>query len=398
MIAPLLQLALPLALALAQAASQAAATPSPSPAGVMEAEGPQRADPKDTLASPGERAAGEPRVILAIPAGAELRATPLEQTLRGHLSDLAITPEVEPRAADDGMRGHLEWARAGIDSGAEAVFWLEQPPSGAATLYLLLGDPERLYMRALTLSQDPLESQEILGVVIRGLVSSLTKSSPPPDMEEVPLPARATERGPGPEQAPEGAPPGPGPQEPAKDPLRLTLGLGYAGSSYAAALPWGHGIGLSVGFVAARRLALTADLSWALHSPLTPSLGEARYDDARLRLSRGGLALRLGYRVTLGARRRAYVEPALALRGEALLWWPLAGSRASQGVGLRLSAGPAASAGVTLGRGFGLAVTAGLDIWLRNLDLVAKTPAGSAPIAAPSTVGANVLAGLIYAR
>ena len=350
----------------------------------------------ESAPTPGDRA--ETRIVLAISADGELEAAPTELTLRGHLTDLAITPEVELRSAGGGLRGHLGWARGRIEAGAAAVFWLERPPSGEATLYLLLDDPERLYMRALTLSEEPVETQEILGVVIRGLATSLAKSDPPPDMEEVPLPGRRAEPAADADPAATEAPEEPVPGEVQRKRARLLLGLGYAGSSYASALPWGHGVDLSVGLLGARGLALTLGASWLLHGVLTPTLGDARYEAARLRLGRGGLGLRLGYRAALGARRRAFIEPALAVRGEALVWWPVDGSQALRGAGVRVSAGPATTAGVYLGRGFGLSLTAGLDLWLRNLDLVAKTPAGSAPIAAPSTVGASVQAGLIYAR
>ena len=378
-----LHLRLPLALALAEPA--AATAPPPSTTASARAE---ENDPVDG-------AAAEMWIVLAISADGELEAPPLELTLRGHLTDLAITPEVELRGPDDGLRGHLGWARRRIQAGAEAVFWLVRPPSGEATLYLLLDDPERLYMRALPLSAEPIETQEILGVVIRGLFTSLAKSEPPPNMEEVPLPEPAGGAAP---PAIEGASSDPVSYDIQNKRPRLHLGLGYAGSSYASALPWAHGVGLSIGLLGARGLAFTLDASWLLHGVLTPTLGDARYADARLRLGRGGLGLRLGYRAALGARRRAFVEPALSVRGEALVWWPVDSSQALRGVGARISAGPATTAGVYLGRGFGLSLTAGLDLWLRNLDLVAKTPAGTTPVATPSTVGASVQAGLVYVR
>lgn len=382
-----------LALVLAEPATPSAPAPSTT---VAEEVGAAARD--DGAEAPAPRDGAEPRIVLALAADGELEAASTELTLRGHLTDLAITPEVELRSAGDGLRGHLGWARGRIEAGAEAVFWLERPPSGEATLYLLLDGPERLYMRALTLSEEPVETQEILGVVIRGLATSLAKSDPPPDMEEVPLPGRRAE------PAADGAQPAteaseePAPGEVQRKRARLLLGIGYAGSSYASALPWGNGVDLSVGLLGARGLALTLDASWLLHGVLTPTLGDARYDAARLRLGRGGLGLRIGYRAALGAQRRAFVEPALSLRGEALVWWPVESSQALRGAGVRVSAGPATTAGVYLGRGFGLSLTAGLDLWLRNLDLVAKTPAGSAPVAAPSTVGASVQAGLIYVR
>ncbi|MCB9701123.1 MAG: hypothetical protein H6711_04480 [Myxococcales bacterium] len=359
--------------------------------------------PADADADPAE--ARGPWIAVALAEGDALAAEPLALTLSGHLADLGVTPTVEARGADEAIARRIAWARASLREGAEAAFWIAAAPAespGEARLFLLHGDPARLYARPLALPEDPLERQEILGIVIRGLVDALLGRDAPLDMEEVALPEAEAER-------PAAAPPadaaaaavgdeGAAPAEPAPPRARLLLGLGYAGSSFAGALPWGHGAALELGAITRPGIVVAGELGWIIHGVLTPTLGGAAYPDARLRLGRAGLGLRVGYAIRFGARRLGLVEPALVARGEAVIWWPQAGSRALRGAGMRVALGPAATLGVELGRGLALALRGELDLWVRNLDLAAHSSVGSVVVVRPPRVGASVLAGLRYAR
>ncbi|MEZ4382611.1 MAG: hypothetical protein R3A79_14835 [Nannocystaceae bacterium] len=339
------------------------------------------------------------RIAVAVDRGDALTSEALAATLRGHLADLEIDAAVVDRAADEDLGERIAWAREAAQGGAEAVFWVEPAPAQEhATLFLFAraGGGERLYKRRLTLPDEPLERQEILGVVIRGLASGLDAREPPPDMEELAIPAAAPTAAP--PASDRDIPEETGGEAATPRPRRLLLGLGYAGSSFAADLPWAHGVGVDVGLLTRRGLVVAGELTWALHSPLTPTLAGAVYADARLRLSRASLGLRLGYRARFGGR--LFFEPAVVVRGEAAIWWPLPDSRAQRGAGARLAVGPSVTAGVALGRGRNLALIAraGLDLWLRNLDLVATSASGAVTIARPPVAGASVLAGLQYAR
>lgn len=351
-----------------------AAPPSTAPHGIPTAPAPRRLAIAAITATPQDAAA-------------------LALTLRGHLADLATEPAVEPLPEGAPAR-NLAWARERLAAGAAAALWIDTRPGAGTTLHLLLPAPERLYARHLDTPDDPLETREILGVVLRGLFSDAGDPAPPPDMEalDVPPPAAAAPpRDPPATATPpaDATPPAPPPRTP-----RLLLGLAYAGSVYAPALPWASGLALALGLRGRRGLVLAVDAAGLLHAPLTPVLGAHSYSDARLRLGRAALALRLGLRRPLGARRRLFLEPALALRGEALIWRPLAGSRAEAGAGLRLALAPTLALGLDLRRGLALTLAAGLDLWLRNLDLVARTPAGTTPIIRASSVGATATAGL----
>jgi hypothetical protein len=341
---------------------------------------------------PGEATASEPqRVVVGVIEGGRIDAVAVVQALRGHLADLAVGPAVEARPAA-ARAEQLAWGRERLAGGAGAVVWVEAAGQGTA-VYLLLGAPERLYARHLDTPDDPLETREILGVVIRGLVASLAAREAPADMEVVAVPAPAPPPPPAP--APTPAPP-PSPPPPPR--VRLWLGLGYVGSSYAAALPWASGAALELGLLGRRGLVVAVGGAGLLHAVLTPTLGQQPVDDARLRLGRVGFTLRVGFRARLGARRRFFVEPAVVGRGEAVVWRPIEGSQARGGAGVRAGVAPTVHLGLELGRGFALVVAAGLDVWLRNLDLVARTPAGTTTLVRPPTVGATVGLGLVWVR
>ncbi|MDC0721065.1 hypothetical protein [Nannocystis bainbridge] len=334
-----------------------------------------------------------PQIAVGVIEAGRIDAVAVAQALRGHLADLGVGPAVEVRPAA-ALADQLVWARERLAGGAGAVVWVEAAGQGSA-VYLLLGAPERLYTRHLDTPDDPLETREILGVVIRGLVASLATREAPLDMEVLAVPVEAP-----PPVAPE---PAPAPVAPAPKPapapaVRLLLGFGYVGSSYAAQLPWASGLGLELGLLGRRGLVFAVGGAGLLHAALTPELGGQRFDDARLRLGRLGFGVRLGYRIGLGARRRVFVEPALAGRGEALVWRPTAGSQARAGAGLRFGVAPTLGLGFELGRGFALVLAAGLDIWLRNFDLVARTPVGTTPLVRPPTLGATAGLGLTWVR
>ncbi|WAS95873.1 hypothetical protein [Nannocystis punicea] len=341
--------------------------------------------------------ATEPRrIVVGVIEGGRIDAVGVVQALRGHLADLGVGPAVEVRPAA-ALAEQLGWARERLAEGAGAVVWVEATAGQGSAVYLLLGAPERLYTRHLDTPDDPLETREILGVVIRGLVASLAASEAPADMEVVAVPVA--------EPPPPPPPPAPAeprhaipPNPPPAPRLRLLLGLGYVGSSYAARLPWASGLGLELGFLARNGLVVAVGGAGLLHSVLTPALGQQTFDDARLRLGRAAFTVRLGYRVPLGARRRVFVEPAVVGRGEALVWRPSAGSQARGGAGLRVGVAPTVGLGLELGRGFALVLAAGLDIWLRNFDLVARTPVGTTPLVRAPTVGATAGLGLAWVR
>ncbi|PCC73022.1 hypothetical protein SAMN02745121_06516 [Nannocystis exedens] len=340
--------------------------------------------------------ATEPRqIVVGVIEGGRLDAVAVVQALRGHLADLDVGPAVEARPAA-ALAEPLGWARERLAEGAFAVVWVEAAAGQGSAVYLLLGAPERLYTRHLDTPDDPLETREILGVVIRGLVASLAASEAPADMEVIAVPV-PEERPPSPAPAPPPAPAAPPKPAPAPR-LRLSLGLGYAGSSYAAQLPWGSGLGVELGVLGRRGLVVAVGGAGLLHPPLTPELGQQTRDDARLRLGRVGFTVRVGFRVPLGARRRFFVEPAVVGRGEAIVWRPTAGSQARGGAGLRVALAPTVGLGLQLGRGFALVLAAGLDLWLRNFDLVARTPVGTTPLVRPPTVGATAGLGLSWVR
>jgi len=339
--------------------------------------------------------ATEPRrVVVGVIEGGRIDAVAVAQALRGHLADLGVGPAVEVRPAAS-LAEQLGWARERLAEGVGAIVWIEEATAGqGSAVYLLLGAPERLYTRHLDTPDDPLETREILGVVIRGLVASLAASEAPADMEVIAVPVVEAPPPPVPAPAPAAAPPKPAP--PPR--LRLLLGLGYVGSSYAAQLPWGSGLGLELGFLGPRGLVVAVGGAGLLHPVLTPELGQQTRDDARLRLGRAGFTLRVGFRVPLGARRRVFVEPGVVGRGEAIVWRPTAGSLARGGAGLRVGVAPTVGLGVELGRGFALVLAAGLDIWLRNFDLVARTPVGTTPLVRPPIPGATAGLGLAWVR
>lgn len=333
------------------------------------------------------------RIVVGVIEGGRIDAVAVVQVLRGHLADLGVGPAVEARPAAS-LAEHLGWARERLAAGATAIVWVEAAAGQGSAVYLLLGAPERLYTRHLATPDDPLETREILGVVIRGLVASLEASEAPADMEVVAMPVTAEPSPPAPAPQPATAPP-----EPAPTPsLRLLLGFGYAGSSYAAELPWASGLGLEIGFLGRRGLVVAVGGAGLLHPVLTPAIGQQTRDDARLRLGRVDFTLRLGFRVPLGARRRVFVEPAVVGRGEAIVWRPTADSLARAGAGLRVGVAPTLGFGLELGRGFALVLAGGLDLWLRNFDLVARTPVGTTPLVRPSLVGATAGVGLVWVR
>lgn len=341
-----------------------------------------------------EAATSPRRIVVGVIEGGRIDAVAVVQALRGHLADLDVGPAVEARPAA-ALAEQLEWARERLAEGAQAVVWVEATGGQGSAVYLLLGAPERLYTRHLDTPDEPRETREILGVVIRGLVASLAASEAPADMEVIAVPVPEAEPPP-PPPPPQPAPPPPKP--PPAPPVRLLLGLGYVGSSYAAQLPWASGFGLEVGFLGRRGLIVAVGGAGLLHPALTPELGQHSFADARLRLGRVGFTLRVGVRVPLGARRRVFVEPALVGRGEAVVWRPTEGSQARGGAGLRVGVAPTVGLGVQLGRGFALVLAAGLDLWLRNFDLVARTPVGTTPLVRPPTVGATAGLGFVWAR
>lgn len=346
---------------------------------------PPTADATETRTRPRELVVGVDRSVPVDPAL-------VEQTLRGHLADLAVAPAVAPRPTA-ALADHLDWARERLAAGADAVVWIEPAAAEGHLLYLLLGAPERLYVRHVDTPDDPLETREILGVIIRGLATSLAASEAPTDMDVVAVPAaEPPAEPPAPPSTPTESPPEPQPR------LRLLLGLGYAGSTYAARLPWASGLRLEIGALGRRGLLLALAGAAMLHPVFTPALGQQIRDDARLWLGRVGVAARVGLRLPLGARRRVFVEPALIGRGEVLIWRPRANSRARSGAGLRAGLAPTLTLGIALGRGFALALDAGLDLWLRNLDLVARTPLGTTPIVRPPLVGATAGLGVVWVR
>ncbi|MCY1058071.1 hypothetical protein [Nannocystis sp. SCPEA4] len=334
------------------------------------------------------------RIVVGVIEGGRIDAVAVVQALRGHLADLEVGPTVEARPSAS-LAEQLGWARERLAEGVGAVVWVEATAGQGSAVYLLLGAPERLYTRHLDTPDDPLETREILGVVIRGLVASLATSEAPADMEIIAVPV-PEERPPPPAAAPPVAAPAPKP--PPAPRRRLLLGLGYVGSSYAAQLPWASGLGLELGFLDRSGMVVAVGGAGLLHPVLTPELGQQARDDARLRVGRVGFSLRVGFRFPLGARRRVFVEPAVVGRGEAIVWRPTAGSQASGGTGLRAGAALTVGLGVELGRGFALALSAGLDVWLRNFDLVARTPVGTTPLVRPPTFGATAGLGLTWVR
>src|SRR5690606_4249354 len=139
-------------------------------------------------------------------------ADDLARALQGHVADLEATVTIEARRAGDDLGARVAWARGQLQAGADAALWVEPAAAdGPAILYLLIGAPPRLYVRPLTLGDDPLETEEILGVIVRGTLASLSWTEPPAGMEEVPTPATG-------ETAPPGAPAGPGPAGPGEPP------------------------------------------------------------------------------------------------------------------------------------------------------------------------------------
>lgn len=333
------------------------------------------------------------RLAVGVDDRAQVSATLVDQALRAHLADLAIAPAVEARPTAT-LADHLEWAREHLATGADAVVWVEPAAVDGHLLYLLLGAPERLYVRHVDTPDDPLETREILGVIIRGLVASLAASEAPADMEVVAVPVAAPPAPPPAPLEPTAEPP-PSPPEPR---FRLLLGLGYAGSTYAARLPWASGLSFEIGALGRRGLVLAFGGAGLLHPAFTPTLGQQTRDDARLWLGRVGFTARVGVRIPLGARRRVFVEPALVGRGEVFMWRPRANSRAQSGAGVRAGLAPTLTLGLALGRGVALTLAAGLDLWLRNLDLVARTPVGTTPIVRPPVVGATAGLGVVWVR
>ncbi|MEZ4451883.1 MAG: hypothetical protein R3B09_20635 [Nannocystaceae bacterium] len=343
---------------------------------------------------PAEPATARPRQVrVAVVDGLGPSADDLERALRGHVTDLDASVGFARRSAGDDLGVMVAWARGEQSRGADAVLWIEPGGEGPAILYLLHGSPARLFLRPVTLGADPLETEEILGVIVRGTLASLQGDEAPPGMQEIEAPPVEAAA-----EAPEEAPPtdaAPGPEPPPSRPrARGFVGLGYAGSSLSAELPWASGVGLVGGREGARGLLLTASIAWTTHGAFTPHIGATELDGA-IGLHRLAAELALGVRLRPGPRRRGFVDVVAGVRGEAWIWRPRGGSSAEAGGGGRLSLGPGVGGGLDLGRRVAIAAWARLDAWLLNLDLVARTPAGTTPLVHPPPVGASVLAAVI---
>jgi hypothetical protein len=219
-------------------------------------------------------------------------------------------------------------------------------------------------------------------VVVRSLVATLSEGTPP-GMQAVAVPEPPPPPAPAPIVAPV-ATPSPPPPAPPPPRLHVDVALGYRGSSFAAAIPFQHGLAVQLLLTTPNGLLVGLTGGWL-------AAGTAVRDDLRLELPRVPLAARVGYR--LRRDRPLHVDLDLGVGGE-LLFPRVRGAATTPRTTFTARIG--VSPGVGLGlRPFkklplGLHLHVQLDAWLRDLAFVVRGPSGDTRLADAAPVGATL--------
>jgi hypothetical protein len=338
--------------------------------------------------APAVAPAVSPRQVVVGLAGRPASFAPdaLQRVLTGYLTDLdpPRTSTITTLPPGDEVLPQLAWARERArDPAVERVLWLELRDPGPHRLYLYEPRSDRVYLRELA-DAEPDVLLETLGVVVRALVAHLSEGTPP-GMQAITVPEPAPAPAPAPEPPPPAEPARPAPVVAPRPRLHLDLALGYRGSSFAAAIPFQHGVAAQLMLVTRIGVLVGAAGGW-----LAP--GAATRDDLRLDLTRVPLGLRIGYR--LRRDHLFHIDLDLGVASELLL--PRI-SGAPTRPRTTLAARVAVSPGLGLGlRPFNKRVPIGLhlhlqlDAWLRDLALAVRGPGGDAIVADAAPVGATL--------
>lgn len=290
-----------------------------------------------------------------VPGDATFDRPELAVVLREHLAGSGLEIHVVSIPATS-LLGRLQWAQtAAREADRHAVFWLE-PVGDEHRLYLLEPQQRQLWVRALPRATEPALALEQVGLMVRGLATTLEPGIPVEGLS----PATPPPTPPAPVVAP--APPA-GPTELPRVDRRIAVGLEYTGGNLDDVAPWQHGVG---SFVEVEH-----------HTGAFVRLGagyvvpQRRTEVVELTLHRLPFRLEAGYR--FAEHRRVRPEVGGGLTAE-VAWWnshTTPGVRGLAGTSGRLALLAGAGLRVHIGRGLGFHVLTQLEVWLINLDLVA---------------------------
>jgi|GEM_PF-997386 len=325
------------------------------------------------------------RVVVAVLAHARARGLEIEVRRPGEMPAPAVL-------ARDGHALVLRW-------GARGAVWIALAADGATMLYLAEPTRDRVYRRTLPAAGAGSARAESVANVVSAVIAAIHEgqlaAGPPPagldivdPTSEVPNPGSRPgpppigvvepERGPGspPAAVVEPAPPARAPAPPrlrAPDPPawpRLRLGLGYTGSTFAAALPWQSGLALAAGWRPASRVHL--DLGYEVVFGST-----VRSEVIDLSLRRHPIYAAGGYTWPVGARFDLRLGGRLAVDVVARR-----AVRAAQGVSLSedrrrlfVGAGVLVGAGVRPTPAVRIGLSVGAEVIFNRSDYVVHTPA-----------------------
>ncbi|MCA9690408.1 MAG: hypothetical protein KC636_12420, partial [Myxococcales bacterium] len=148
---------------------------------------PAPAEPASEAAPPVRAASTGGRVVLGVALAPELPIQDVDAIITGHLVDTGVDVDAVALAAGQDVVARLAWARGRAgERDVLGVFWVERGELGVR-LFLLLDAPERVYVRELEEHDDPQVTVETLGVIIRGLSTSLGDPEGPRGMDRVDL-------------------------------------------------------------------------------------------------------------------------------------------------------------------------------------------------------------------
>ncbi|MBK6923393.1 MAG: hypothetical protein IPH07_38750 [Deltaproteobacteria bacterium] len=293
--------------------------------------------------------------------------------LRSHLAGTALVPDVRPLDGD-ALRDPTAWAEHRLHEtpGARAVFWVVAD-DGIATLHLWLPGDAGAWARTLPDVDDRDAQTESIGVMVRGMATSIEAASTAVEPAVPPEPARVpVDESPTPTQVV--APPR----------SHVDVALGYLGSNLADRAPWQSAPALRAHLVHPSRATVALGLAWA----------PPQHAGDALTITRVGIDAAVG--VTLRPGRR--VRPSILIGGviEAM-GWELRGF--GRGWGLRAAVTAGGGIDVALTARVGLTALARVDAWCRNATLVVDGPTGRErllrghPAAATAFLGIRVRLG-----
>lgn len=325
----------------------------PAPPSVLE---PRSAIPEAPAEAPEARAVASGNVVMGVVPGDPTFDRPeLAVVLHEHLAGSGLEVQVVSIPATS-LPGRLAWAQdAARATGRHAVFWLE-PVGDEHRLYLLEPQQRQLWVRALPRATEPDLALEQVGLMVRGLATTLEPGGTVEGLSpaDTPPPAPAPE----PDE-----PPSAPPAAPPREDRRIVLGLEYLGGSLDDVAPWQHGVG---GFV-----ELEHPRGAFVRLGAAYMIPQRRSEVVALTLHRLPFRLEAGYRFAERHRVRPEVGGGLLAEVD---WWNsrmAPGVRGLAGTSGRLALTAGAGFRVRIWRGLGFHLTAQVEVWLVNLDLVA---------------------------